>query len=890
MSRRLLSFVTVLHTSRPCVGVHSRNLIFPETLVIYQTVCRSVISGLSLSNVLLWFVLCNSGTLSSAKTLCPRIFFQNINEVNMPYKIIEGVYVKENFDNLNFPVYKRENNNLMFYHFISEKGNSFLVFGHHLKDYFGVAATIYRSVKPSVWLRSGVLDRSDVFNGLLHQWQYHNLRDQTNYAVTSSPMIKAVCVDDDFRECNSDRVYLNDNFTDRSGNVVNDVGRDYFSRREGSFRNLRPVYQHITQPWYLQYVDGYWLVSGSFRASGPNDNAFMRVKDLALRPEYITNTWSVYFNGWRDMPSLRLLCRGVTSMSNTCPSKPCYGNANCVYTSGNETLCVCPPGYSGLRCSVNKQCPIPSPILLTELNFAYPGRRPGDLGMSFCSGPYPSFRFSLCIKGSRSPFWSRQGSACRQRVVTRSPTPTRTPVPATTTPWWYHRRTFETPTAKPINFDDNSTILITVIPAAIFLQILLPFVVFCGAFCYRKCKKDQEEQDDQRRLQEFGGELERRLEMVARAQSQEERDQGVQEYRHTAEEYRKETEEKELSRKRGFYRNVSLLRLYSIDMYFSFFLWLIYLVGCDVTECTRHGTVLQVLRIFAIVMLVVSPLVVLCESFFSHELVYLKNIMHNETAWQYIQRMHGVPPTVNMFVECYHFETRTRVVYYTDANGNHLSRTETYQEKVVTFVGHEQFSFGSWLDVSKREMPEISDVVMTRLKIDPSIVFGDQETADDYERQAADMIERNRYRDAFIDYSSSRDVPGLKTRIFAYVDLKVRPFWMRPLYFWIATILLMTWPFRWLFRAKTAKKHYILKKRIYKSTTPPREADLMDPIANLVGNASFAPPSTGPDSGRGNPAFQRDCAPYPPLDSEAAAAFPLHPVTTQPTALPPPDG
>ena len=106
-----------------------------------------------------------------------------------------------------------------------------LIFGLNLSDYFGVAADVYSTVDPVSWLTSKSLDRSDVFGGLISYWQFWNMRDKRNGYVTvssSSPMIKAVCVDEDFRECNSDRLYLNDNFTDGRGNVVNDLTRDYF--------------------------------------------------------------------------------------------------------------------------------------------------------------------------------------------------------------------------------------------------------------------------------------------------------------------------------------------------------------------------------------------------------------------------------------------------------------------------------------------------------------------------------------------------------------------------------------------------------------------------------------------------------------------------------------
>ena len=193
----------------------------------------------------MWFVLSTLFVISSpsSRVLCPRIFFRNFNEEKMPYKIIEGVFIKENYYHNNFPVYRRENDNLLFY----DDGNNYLAFGRSLGDYFGVAAKLYGD--PSSWLTSGILDRNDVFDGIIDKWQYYDKRDQTNYIASSasSPMIKAVCVDEDFRECNSGRVYLNVTFNDGKGNIWNNHTEDYFYRMPGLFRNLRPVYKHSAQ-------------------------------------------------------------------------------------------------------------------------------------------------------------------------------------------------------------------------------------------------------------------------------------------------------------------------------------------------------------------------------------------------------------------------------------------------------------------------------------------------------------------------------------------------------------------------------------------------------------------------------------------------------------------
>ncbi|KAM7428014.1 hypothetical protein ABFA07_020951 [Porites harrisoni] len=117
----------------------------------------------------LWILCSMLIAFCSCRNLCSRIFFQNINEETMPYKIIEGVYTKENYNHNNFPVYRQENGNLLFYFHISKKGQKYLSFGLNLKDYFGVAAAVFNAVDPVSWLSSGSLNRSDVFGGLVYK-------------------------------------------------------------------------------------------------------------------------------------------------------------------------------------------------------------------------------------------------------------------------------------------------------------------------------------------------------------------------------------------------------------------------------------------------------------------------------------------------------------------------------------------------------------------------------------------------------------------------------------------------------------------------------------------------------------------------------------------------
>lgn len=169
-------------------------------------------------------------------------------------------------------------------------------------------------------------------------------------------MIKVVCVDEVFRECNLDRVYLNQCFNDISGIIWNDFIIDYFYCFEGLFCDFCFVYKYsIILLLYLQYVDGYWVVISLYRLIN-FENVMLRVKDFVLRFEYIMKIWWKWLFGWCDMCSFRVLCWGVILMVNICLLKLCGSKGICVYILSNEMFCFCCFGYMGVKCLVSKFC------------------------------------------------------------------------------------------------------------------------------------------------------------------------------------------------------------------------------------------------------------------------------------------------------------------------------------------------------------------------------------------------------------------------------------------------------------------------------------------------------------------------------------------------------
>ena len=274
-------------------------------------------------------------------------------------------------------------------------------------------------------------------------------------------------------------------------------------------------------------------------------------------------------------------------------------------------------------------------------------------------------------------------------------------------------------------------------------------------------------------------------------------------------------------------------QMFSLWLYFSFYMWLGYMAVCGPIQSSVFT------RYIVPCILGICFVGVLIESGFSHELEYLKNFSQDGTAWECIQNLHLIPLKIYMTVKCYHLECDGEYVYY---------------HKIETFKEKEEFSYGSWIDVSETEPQAVHSLkaAVVQIKINPAILFGDQETFEEYKRLATAMINRNLHRDKYIDFSLRIEIPDMKKRFLGYVDLRVRPFWMRPLFFWIATLLWMAWPYRWLFRAKTGKIHYTLKKKIYKSATPTTTEIADSAIAGLVVVNTSVP---------------YVLVPYPPLDT-----------------------
>jgi len=209
------------------------------------------------------------------------------------------------------------------------------------------------------------------------------------------------------------------------------------------------------------------------------------------------------------------------------------------------------------------------------------------------------------------------------------------------------------------------------------------------------------------------------------------------------------------------------------------------------------------------------PIVFLIETCYSAERQYLKNLSSLTYATERIESIRKTQPSVSMTAECYHMELRTRTVYYTDANGNSQSRTETYWEKVVTANIVRPYLFSHWFDYSKTTLTDIRKAGITKIKMELTVQFGDRETSQHFADGYQQFQDENEDRDDYVDFSITKTVPGFEKRLAAYTDADYKPCWISSIWFWLATAFCLGWPYRIMFNRATGKTEYSIVKVIF---------------------------------------------------------------------------
>ena len=252
--------------------------------------------------------------------------------------------------------------------------------------------------------------------------------------------------------------------------------------------------------------------------------------------------------------------------------------------------------------------------------------------------------------------------------------------------------------------------------------------------------------------------------------------------------------------------------IFSIWRYFSFYICLFSLVFLERDQVKAVSTSI-------VTLMAICYFVVIVESHYSLDLQYLKNILEDETVSEYIDRQRLLRPEISVSVESYHYE-EVKDFY------------QPWTKKEITFQKIEKFSYAAMVDDSTYSRdPALlactvgSTAAAGRVTIDHKVFLGDKPTQEEFIRLRNAMLPKvpPESRDKITDLVVQAEIPGAKRKILCCVGSRSMPFWMRPSFFWIATFLMIGWPYRWLFRAKTDEIHLSLTKKVYKDATPDEE-------------------------------------------------------------------
>ncbi|XP_030643584.1 transmembrane protein 151B [Chanos chanos] len=185
-----------------------------------------------------------------------------------------------------------------------------------------------------------------------------------------------------------------------------------------------------------------------------------------------------------------------------------------------------------------------------------------------------------------------------------------------------------------------------------------------------------------------------------------------------------------------------------------------------------------------------------------------------DSVYERVLRMQQARPCVWWKAISYHFVRRTRqVTRY--RNGDAYTTTQVYHERVNTHMAEGEFDYSrcGMRDVS-RDLRGLEGHPATRLRFTKCFSFTGAGPENAYLNQRARFFSEIEGLD---DYMEAREGMHLKNvdfkeHLIAYVDPDRLPWYTSQVAFWLAALLMLSWPLRVLIEYRTAYVHYQVEK------------------------------------------------------------------------------
>ena len=172
-----------------------------------------------------------------------------------------------------------------------------------------------------------------------------------------------------------------------------------------------------------------------------------------------------------------------------------------------------------------------------------------------------------------------------------------------------------------------------------------------------------------------------------------------------------------------------------------------------------------------------------------------------------------------MQIEWYNWQTYRYAEYSTNpvTGRREYQGTREATVKVGRKLHSEPFSYTSWTDQSQQEIPCDGQILRVKISLDVSM---DAVTSRFFEAQKFALVEKTQHLNKFYDFSRKDRLPDLHTDVVLCPNKDSVPPWMNEIFFWGATLLQLSWVYRWLFISRTRSVEYTLKKKVFCADSP----------------------------------------------------------------------
>ncbi|GFO04848.1 transmembrane protein 151b [Plakobranchus ocellatus] len=184
------------------------------------------------------------------------------------------------------------------------------------------------------------------------------------------------------------------------------------------------------------------------------------------------------------------------------------------------------------------------------------------------------------------------------------------------------------------------------------------------------------------------------------------------------------------------------------------------------------------------------------------------------TVYNNISALQAALPVIWWKATCYHYVRRTRqVMRY--RNGDAFTSTQVYYERVDSSTAGAAFNFTRCgvKDIS-RPLVELEKHAAIKIKVSKGFSFASLDTEMEFEEQRAQFFQEYETRDDYMEGREGMDMVNTEFQeyMIAFKDPNNLPWYVSHAMYWMASVLLLSWPLRVIIEYKTAHLHYHIHK------------------------------------------------------------------------------